>query len=523
MVDYREILRLSSASEKMSVRDILTSARCSYRTYRATLDAAKAKGISWPLDDDVSNEELQALLFPGKYTALPIYAMPDFQQIHKDLAKTGVNLTLLHQEYTNKCLTEGLTPYRYTQFCEKYRRWAKVTKATMRISHKPGERTEVDWAGDTLTIHEPMTGETSKGYLFVAALPCSTFVYADLTQDMLTESWLYCHINMYNYFGGVTRLLIPDNLKTGVITNSKYDLVMNRSYQEMAEYYETAIVPCRVESPNDKSHAEASVKFAETWILAALRNRVFLSFEEARAAVAEKLEELNDRPLKNRKGWTRRRAFQEEEAPYLKPLPNATYEPAVWLPDQKVGHDYLITDGINKYSVPFDLIGQNVAIKVTRNLVEVYYGGDRKALHIRKATPQRDPIVKPEHMTEEHRAYLKYTKEDFLAWGTNVGPYTKKVVESFLTRGREPEQGYKFCASLQNLAKRYSATRLEAACEKLMSVTGNPDLRTLSSILKNGQDKVQKLRPDEHPKQASTGITRGADYYRNLRGGAGND
>lgn len=518
MVNYREILRMT-ADGSYGVRQIKADAHCSYEKLRETQEAAKAKGIKWPLDDDVTNEELQEFLFPGKYKPLSIYQMPDFVYIHRELAKPGVTLMLLHEEYRNKCLAEGTTPYQYTQFCEKYRRWAKVSKATMRIKHKPGDKTEVDWAGDTLPVYDPVTGDSVPGYLFVGALPCSFYVFADLCESMLQETWQYCHINMYNYFGGVTRLLIPDNLKTGVITNSRYDLVLNKSYQELAEYYNTAIVPCRVEAPNDKSHAEGSVRYAETWILAKLRNQKFFSFEEARAAVKEALEELNNREIKSRKGWTRRKAFLEEEAQYLKPLPKEPYEPAVWLPEQKVGHDYLVSDGINKYSVPFDLIGQKVTLKTTRKLVEVYFNGDRMAVHARKASPQRDPIMKLEHMPAEHQAYMKYTEEDFTAWGRDIGPATQLTVESFLHRGKEPEQGYKFCASLQNLAKRYSGTRLEAACEKLLECTSNPDIRTLSSMLRNGQDKIQKPRESQEKKRSSTGHTRGADYYRNLKGG----
>ena len=519
MVNYRKILQLD-ADKNVSVRDLLTSAHCSYHSYTSTVEAAKAKGISWPLDDDVTNEELQEFLFPGKYKPLSIYQMPDFAYIHKELARPGVNLTLLHEEYTNKCLTEETTPYRYTQFCDKYRRWAKVTKATMRIKHKPGDKTEVDWAGDTLPVYDPVTGDPDPGYLFVGALPCSFYAFADLCENMQQENWQYCHINMYNYFGGVTRLLIPDNLKTGVVTNSRYELVTNKSYQELAEYYDTAIVPCRIEAPNDKSHAEGSVKYAETWILAKLRDRKFFSFEEARAAVREALEELNNREIKSRKGWTRRKAFLEEEAPFLKPLPKEPYEPAVWLPEQKVGHDYLVSDGINKYSVPFDLIGQKVTLKTTRKLVEIYFHGERMAVHERKEAAQQEPIMKTEHMPAEHQAYMKYTEEDFTAWGKSIGPATQLTVESFLHRGKEPEQGYKFCASLQNLAKKYSGARLEAACEMLLECTSNPDIRTLSSMLRNGQDKIRKPKESKEQNHSSTGHTRGADYYRNLKGGA---
>ena len=519
MVNYREILRMT-ADGSYGIRQIKADAHCSYEKIRKTQEAAKAKGIRWPLDDDVSNEELQKWLFPEKYTSLSIYQVPDFAYIHKELARTGVNMTLLHEEYTNKCLAEGTTPYRYTQFCEKYRRWAKVTKATMRIKHKPGDKTEVDWAGDTLPVYDPVTGDIDLGYLFVGALPCSFYAFADLCENMQQENWQNCHINMYNYFGGVTRLLVPDNLKTGVVTNSRYDLIMNKSYQELAEYYDTAIVPCRVEAPNDKSHAEGSVKYAETWILAKLRDRKFFSFEEARAAVREALDELNTREIKSRKGWTRRKAFLEEEAPFLKPLPREPYEPAVWLPEQKVGHDYLVSDGINKYSVPFDLIGQKVTVKITRKLVEIYFHGDRMAVHARKMTSQKEPIVKTEHMPAEHQAYQKYTEEDFTAWGKEIGPATQLTVESFLHRGKEPEQGYKFCASLQKLAKKYSGTRLEAACAKLLECTSNPDLRTLSSMLHNGQDKIQKVKDTQEEKHSSTGHTRGAEYYRSLKGGA---
>lgn len=518
MVNYREILRMT-ADGNYGIRQIKAGAHCSYEKIRETQEAAKAKGIKWPLDDDVTNEELKEFLFPGKYTSLPIYAMPDFAYIHKELARPGVKLTLLHEEYMNKCLTEGTTPYQYTQFCDKYRRWAKVAKATMRIRHKPGDKIEVDWAGDTLPIHDPVTGDVQKCYLFVSSLPCSFYVFADLCENMLQESWQYCHIGMYDYYGGVTRLLVPDNLKTGVITNSRYDLIMNKSYQELAEYYDTAIVPCRVESPNDKSHAEGSVSFAETWILAKLRNHKFFSFEEARAAVKQALEELNNREIASRKGWTRRKAFLEEEAPFLKPLPKEPYEPAVWLPEQTVGHDYLVSDGINKYSVPFDLIGKKVSLKTTRKLVEIYFHGDRMAVHVRKDTPQRDPIVKTEHMPPEHQAYMKYTEEDFTAWGKEVGPATQLTVESFLRRGREPEQGFKFCASLQGLAKRYSASRLEAACERLLECTSKPDIRTLSSMLRNGQDKIRKPEQEQPKKRSSTGHTHGAAYYRNLKGG----
>ena len=288
MVDYREILRLASIPEN-GQRRIAAIVHSSRDTVRSVLAAAKEAGVQWPLDDDVTNAMLRNILFPSKPAAALLHVEPDFQYIHRELAKPGVNLTLLWTEYCNRCEQDKTTPYMYTQFCERYRHWARITKATMRIQHKPGDVMQVDWAGNTLEIHDPVTGDVDKGYLFVAVLPCSCYAYVEVCADMRQETWLLCHVHAYNYFGGVTRLLVPDNLKTGVKSNTRYETILNRSYQEMAEHYDTAIVPARVRHPKDKALAEGTVKFASTWILAALRDRKFFSVHEAQKAAAEKL------------------------------------------------------------------------------------------------------------------------------------------------------------------------------------------------------------------------------------------
>ncbi|WP_162611082.1 DDE-type integrase/transposase/recombinase [Flavonifractor sp. An91] len=204
------------------------------------MNAAEKAGISWPLPKDCNNEMLMELLFPEERQKTALYVLPDYPYIHAELARKGVNLTMLWEEYCTKCQSEGNVPYMYTQYCEKYRQWARVTKATMRIQHKPGDSMEVDWAGATLDIHDPVTGEVSKAYLFVAVLPCSCFTYAEACDDMKLENWINCHVHAYNYFGGVTRLLVPDNLKTGIAKNTRSETVLNRTYQEMSEHYNTA-------------------------------------------------------------------------------------------------------------------------------------------------------------------------------------------------------------------------------------------------------------------------------------------
>ena len=326
----------------------------------------------------------------------------------------------------------------YTQFCEKYRRWARITKATMRITHKPGEAMQVDWAGDPLLITDPVTGMLSPTYIFVAVLPCSFFTYAEACEDMKQENWLLCHVHAYSYFGGVTRLLIPDNAKTATITNNLYEVILNRSYQEMAEHYGTAIVPARVRKPDDKAAVEGSVRFVSTWITAALRDRKFFSIAEAKTAVQEKLEELNCRPFKQSRAGCRRSAYEQEEKAFMQPLPIHAYEPSTWL-SLKVGYDYLVSDGLNKYSVPYDLIGERVDVKLTKRMVEVFYKQTRVAVHVRLEKGRREPVVKPEHMPEAHRKYLGYNAEEFSEWANSIGSKTSQTVQYFLNNGREVE------------------------------------------------------------------------------------
>lgn len=526
MVDYREILRLSSDTT-LSQRSISILVRCSHHTVKAVQTAAKLAGISWPLDDMMTNLVLRAKLFPQTAKQTVKYALPAFEEIHRELGKPGVTLSLLWNEYCRDCTEHDEVPYMYSQFCEKYRQWARATKATMRIQHKPGDAMEVDWAGNTLEIHDPVNGEISKAYLFVAVLPCSCYTYVELCGNMKLENWLMCHVHAYSYFGGTTRLLIPDNLKTGVKSNTRYETVLNRSYQEMASYYDTAIVPARVEHPRDKSHVEGTVKVASTWILAALRSRRFFSVEEANEAVAEKLEELNERPFKNHPG-SRRRAFLEEEQEYLRPLPTKPYEPAIWSPDLLVGYDYLVSDGINKYSVPFDLIGHKVNLRITRDTLQVFYKGSLTAIHQRLLVPQYHPVVKPEHMPPEHRQYLHYNAEDFSRWADSVGHNTGKVVHMFLTGGREPEQGFKACTSMTKMAAKYGEKRLEEACSRLLLLSTPPSIRTLRTILQNNECRtafsqsanadITEGNSEDLPSMPEHGIIRGAKYFR--KGGA---
>jgi len=512
LVDYREILRLRSLGS--NITEIAQAVRSSRNTVRDVEKLADEKSISWPIEEELTNQRLYTLLYPERLEKAQVYMEPDCAYIHTELAKKGVNLTLLHNEYKVKCASAGRVPYQYTQFCDIYRTWARRSKATMRIQHKPGDAMEVDWAGGTLPITDPATGEMTPAYLFIAVLPCSCYAYAELCRDMQSENWLLCHVHAYEYFGGVPRLLIPDNLRTGITKNTRLDTIINRSYSELADHYGTAIIPARVQAPKDKSHAEGTVSYASTWILAALRNDTFFFLADAKEAVAEKLELLNGYPFKKREG-NRREAYLLEEKEFMQPLPANPYEPSIWS-EQTVLLDYTVTDGLNKYSVPYDLIGEAVSVRVTRDTIEVFFHGNRVAVHPRERSRKRDPIMVPTHMPESHRQYLNYTKDDFTAWAAGIGPQTEKVVHFFLESGRAPEQGFKSCVSLKKLAERYKKERIEEACRQILCFSGEPSIRGITALLKSPLTGNASTDPSAPSKRShrSRGITRGADQFR---------
>lgn len=511
MIDYREIIRLKNL--KFSNVAIANSLCCSRNTVSEVLKLAESHSLEWPIPETLTNKDIEQLFYPGRGTNEG-RRLPDYEYIYNELAKPGVTLSLLWAEYCAKCEAEHTIPYQHTQFNEKYHAYAASKKATLRIKRKPGETMEVDWIGDTLKVYDSANCCEIPAYIFVAVLPCSLYGYAEVFPDMKSNHWIEAHVHAYSFFGGVTRILVPDNLKTGVIKNTRTELILNRSYHEMAEHYGTAIIPARPVNPKDKPNAEGTVKVLETWILAALRNRKFFTFQELNKAIHKKLEEFNAKPFQKKKG-SRLSAFLEEERDFLMPLPASPYETAVWS-TATIQPDYLITVGICKYSVPYEFIGKKVDIRAAENSIEVFYHGDRIASHVRKMYAP-EPIYLPEHMPENHRKFLEYNTESFLDWVKSMGHSTHLVIKHFLFMHKVEQQGYKSCASLMKLADRYGTDRLENACAKALSYTPNPSLKNISTILKNGQDKVVLTSESarvSNKESLKYGITRGASYYK---------
>jgi len=323
MDKYREIFRLHE--QGLSGRNIASSCGCSRNTVAKVVE--RIQELELIFSPNISEKELATILFPERKED-ENRKRPDYEYIHREMAKSGVTLKLLWDEYCESCRLSGEIPYMYTQFCLYYREWAELTKATMHIHHKPGEKMEVDWAGQTMFLRDNLAREDIPVYIFVAVLPCSGYAYVEGFVSRNLESWIAAHVNAYRYFGGTTRILVPDNLKTGVVKTDWYTPAIHRTYQEMAEHYATAVIPARVRKPKDKSSVEGTVGIVSTWIIAALRKRQFFSLTELNTAVLEKLDAFNSMPFQKKPG-SRQDAFEEEKE-YLLPLPKQPYELATW-------------------------------------------------------------------------------------------------------------------------------------------------------------------------------------------------
>lgn len=506
MTSYREILRLHS--QGISQRSIAASCGCGKGTVQRTVEHAKKHNLVWPLPPEMTDERLRVLFSPSSKDS-GYYKGPDFEWVHREMAKSGVTLSLLWNEYCAQCRQSGEIPYMYSAFCDRYREYSVHTKATMHLERRPGEQLEVDWAGATMEIADNMTGEIIPAYIFVATLSYSGYAYVEAFPSRNQENWIAAHVNAYRFFGGVTRILVPDNLKTGVLKNTKSEVVLNRTYQEMAEHYGTAVLPARVRKPRDKPFVEGAVGVISTWIIAALRNWKFFTLQELNEAIRGRLEEFHKKAFQKKAGC-RLSVFLEEEQPLLLPLPFREFELAQWK-ICTVAYNYHISVDKMFYSIPYDYIKRKVDVRLTRTMVEVFLDGERIASHIRRHGYPGQYSTLPEHMPENHRKYTQWNAERFLSWARSIGDNTVTVVKAILASRKIEQQGYRACMALLRLNDKYPASRLESACKRALTYTLSPSFKSIQTILATGQDEL----PEEGSTDPSAefAFTRGPDYY----------
>lgn len=499
-VRFREILRLWWLGR--SDREIGGACGCAHSTVQDYRQRAAAVGLKPEQLESLLDSEVLALLGKkGHREGNAGGVEVDWAWVSRELTRPKVTLALL---WTEK-IAEEVEGYSYSAFCRRFRRWEGKHDVRLRQAHPPGEKSFVDFSGMTLPYCNRESGEVYEAEIFVGSLGASNLTYVEATQSQELLHWLGAHGRMFGYFCGVTAAVVPDNLKSGVTKACRYEPELNRAYLEFAEHYGMAVLPARAQKPRDKAKVEKAVQDIQRWTLAPLRDRVFYSVAEINAAIAPLLEAFNAR-LMRAYGVSRRELFERIERSALKPLPVLPFQLAAWK-RARVNIDYHVEYERHYYSVPYYLVRNDVEIRVTEKIVEVFFDGKRVAFHQRSRIPYQHTTLF-EHMPPQHQAVRSWTKERFIAWSLSVGPETEKFVAMLFNKKSHPEQAFRSILGLQRLAKKYGSARLESASRR-----GNyfklTTMRSIRSILETERDKA----PLEQEDLESQPI-----LHRNLRG-----
>jgi transposase len=443
---------------------------------------------------------------PSKTKREPERALPDFGRIHEERKRDGVTLYLLWQEY----LESNPEGYRYSQFADYYRKWRRKLSLVMRQVHRAGDKSFVDYC-DGLFVTNPVTGEKQKTQLFVGVLGASSYTFAEATFTQALPDWLMSHVRMFEFFGGVSQAVVPDNLKSGVSKPCFYEPVINLSYQDLVEHYGTCVLPAKVRSPKYKAKAEVAVLVAQRWILAALRDRTFYSLAELNVAIGALLEKLNNRTMRHL-GKSRRELFESLDRPALKALPATRYEFAEWK-TARVNIDYHVEFDHHCYSVPYALVQQESKIRATAQTVEIFIKGKRVASHPRSFVRGKYS-TEPSHRPASHKLYAEWTPSRMVSWGNSIGDAVGTLIERMLKDKPHPEQGFRSALGIIRLADKYGAERLTKAAHKALAMN-SPAYQTVKSMLKTGMEDVplERTQPATQDCLVSNKNVRGKGYY----------
>jgi transposase len=414
------------------------------------------------------------------------------------MQRPGVTLNLLWEEYKS-AHPEG---FGRSQFCARYARFLKVNNVYLRKVYKAGDQAMVDWAGMTMDWSD-RKGDTRKVYFFTAVLPASSFIYAEPFLDMSLQAWIEAHINAFEYFGGVPRLVIPDNLKAAVTRVNRYDHSLNKTYAEMAGYYGTAVLPTRVRAPRDKGPVENAVRIVEQRVMAPLRDRQFHSFSELRQEALSALKRVNEAPFQKLPG-SRKELFEKTEKLFLRALPPSPYEFALFK-TVKVNFDYHVHYEGFYYSVPFAYAHRPVEIRATTRTIEVLSGGERIAVHLRSYDPFRRYTTCTEHMPKNHQAMADWTPQRFISWAGKIGKRTEAYIIWLMEQREQPEQAFRTCTAILHLADTHRAAAMEQAAEQAVQIHAS-SVKAFELILKRAA--AADPLPIHHEN------IRGAAYYR---------
>ena len=509
MLKIKEILRLKCEA-RLSNRKIARALNISHSVVNEYIKEFKLTNKKY--EDIISLGDKDILtLFKSTRTTQSKYPLPDFAKTHIELRSPIVTLTLLHEEYINKCPNKQ--GYGFTWFCNRYKAYAKKINPSMHLVHKAGEKTFIDFSGKTVDIINPKNGVITKAELFIAVLPASGFAFIKAIASQKKRDFIDAHADMFEYFGGVTELLVPDNLKSGVTRADNYDPDVNPDYAAMARHYGTAVMPTRGYKPKDKAHVELAVKLAQRWILARLRNFIFYSMSELNKEIKRLTPLYHDKVMKHL-GCSRRELFEKLDKPALMPLPATRYEYKEFKL-LKVSKDYHIQLEHNFYSVPYQLIGKKVEVWFGAKIVTITYEGKTVAAHP-KLLHKGAYSTRHEHMASAHQKYLEWSPGKIMNWGLTIGSETSKLFRKIMESRPHPEMGFRTCLGIINAYKKYQEKEYtEEHLEIISTMAIAKHYYRVAQI----KDLLKSYKPKDNDESAALmALTnhkniRGAEYY----------
>jgi transposase len=512
MQKIKDVLRLHFLGGMASRRQLARAVGCGKSAVSDCLRRARIAGLTaWAQIAELDEEELSQRLYRpvgGVVTRQPTHSLPDFARIREELARHDhqMTLALLWEEYK----AEHPQGYQYSRFCELYRRFEKRLSVVLRQVHRGGEKCFVDYC-DGLALIDERTGERVPTQLFVGALGASSYTFARASLSQELPAWLDCHVRMYEAFGGVSAITVPDNLRSAIASPDRYEAQINPSYRELAEHYGTCIIPARVGKPRDKAKVEAAVLVAQRWILAVLRHRRFYHLEDMNVAIEGLCARLNDRVMRHVK-QSRRELFERLDRPALKALPERPYEYAEWK-QVGVNIDYHVSFDDHFYSVPYTLVGETLWCRATTRTVELIYRGKRITTHVRSFAKYAYS-THPEHRPASHRAHLEWTPSRLIDWGRSVGAHTAALIDHVIRSKPHPEQGYRSALGILRLSQRFGTDRLELACARALDIR-SPHYRTIKTMLKQRMECAEPTESSAADTAAALGTAnvRGPRYY----------
>lgn len=500
MLDFREMLRLYY-DVHLSYRDIARALKTHHSTVSRCLARFETAGGTWPLANTVTDHDLQRWMHPQPLGRPRTRPEPDWPRIHADLRRyRQLTLQQVWSEY-KEAHPEG---YQYSQFVTRYRNYVKSVDVVYRKRYHPADQMQVDFAGDTLPIYDRRGRVIQRAAVFVAVLPYSSYTFVGVYPDQTLASWIRGHVEAFTAFGGVPRMVVPDNPKPLVI-DVRGDVVLHPTYQDLGRHYQCGLVPGRPRKPRDKAQAENHVLIVERWILMALRHVHCQSLGEAQERVAALVERVNQRPFQKLPG-TRHTRWREEERPALRPLPPQPYVLAEFR-QARVGPDYHVHVDHGAYSVPYTLVGETVTVRLTAATVECFVDHQRVASHPR-ATRRGTWSTRHEHMPPHHQAMAKgWSPDHFLRWAADIGPHTRDLIAAILAAGPIPEQHYTRCRGILGLAKTHTPAVLERAAERAL----HAEVQTVKAVKIFCEAVAAEPAPPR--RRAAHGNTRGPAYY----------